>query len=695
MDLIYTDKNWIEKGVLQDFVLDLAYGSDENDFSLEQDIENSKLQEDCQVYVEGTEYGGLIDNVSPNTSDNKITYTGRTWHGVLDSKIIVNKYVEGEANAVLKKLIADIGADGVFTVLDEDSGININGYTFIAQSAYAGISDMLHQFGGKLKFVWNNGKVLISAEPYIDYSSVEEFDSSQTSFEITKYYHPTNHVVVYGSDDEGKQYMIHVFSNENGEIQQYAIKDVPLKDADYILDTSKQLIFGTNEIAEVIEVNSVGVVENYEHLTVIPADWNWNYESYYGLQIDDEGETSYKELEGIKFYSLTVSKPSDWDNNYSSYFTRELEEDEAGSVYKYSEVPEQTVYTYNLQNSEPSDWATDYEDYYTREIDEDASSETETVYKYFGVSAETLYRYTLQTSEPSDWATNWDRYYYRYTDGTGYVEYRGADSKSSASYKQQTTKPSDWATNYKNYYTIRLHKYQKNYTNPKKKSRKKQRDSEISSLKKKYKNYKQVKIVSKNKAKGKKYGYFAVYYTLSKGSTTYETVEANSKGNAPAWKAKKYYTKHETEYAPSWKQKTYYTRYVESVSAPKWKTKTYYTKLEHGTAPTWTGDLYYKESIVPPPFENIYAKVLDHYAGMVEDAIDKIEEAFSKDSIRINLDDDAGDIYDIGDVVGATEHVTGINLWQPITKKIIKITSNRRYTVNSVVDIEYTIGGTT
>ena len=41
----------------------------------------------------------------------------------------------------------------------------------------------------------------------------------------------------------------------------------------------------------------------------------------------------------------------------------------------------------------------------------------------------------------------------------------------------------------------------------------------------------------------------------------------------------------------------------------------------------------------------------------------------------------------IGDIVGAKENVTGISVWQPITKKIIKI-------INGKINIDYEVGGT-
>lgn len=61
MDLIYANKNKIDVGVLKDYSFDLAFGSDENNFKLSVNTENNVCEEDYIIYIEGTEYGGIVD----------------------------------------------------------------------------------------------------------------------------------------------------------------------------------------------------------------------------------------------------------------------------------------------------------------------------------------------------------------------------------------------------------------------------------------------------------------------------------------------------------------------------------------------------------------------------------------------------------------------------------------------------------
>jgi len=83
--------------------------------------------------------------------------------------------------------------------------------------------------------------------------------------------------------------------------------------------------------------------------------------------------------------------------------------------------------------------------------------------------------------------------------------------------------------------------------------------------------------------------------------------------------------------------------------------------------------------------DNSFELCEDHYAVLVDNGLKKMQEYYNCDKIDIKLDDSYD--YDIGDIVGAKENVTGISVWQPITKKIIKI-------INGKINIDYEVGGT-
>ena len=81
-----------------------------------------------------TEIGGIIDAIKLNTESGDITYSGRTWHGIMEGKVLCpdagQDYLtlSGEANTVLDTLIKRMNLEDMFEVSDVDSGIIIASY---------------------------------------------------------------------------------------------------------------------------------------------------------------------------------------------------------------------------------------------------------------------------------------------------------------------------------------------------------------------------------------------------------------------------------------------------------------------------------------------------------------------------------------------------------------------------------------
>jgi hypothetical protein len=82
-----------------------------------------------------------------------------------------------------------------------------------------------------------------------------------------------------------------------------------------------------------------------------------------------------------------------------------------------------------------------------------------------------------------------------------------------------------------------------------------------------------------------------------------------------------------------------------------------------------------------------YAEVYDYSSAesreeLVKGGTSRLKEG--TDAVNMNFDAE-NTIYDIGDIVGATEHKTGIATVEKITKKIVTIK-------NGQVNIEYKVG---
>ncbi len=570
MDLIYTDENMTDQDVITDYTLDLAYGYDENDFSLSIPLQSHCMEEGYYIYIEGTEYGGKVTKIKVDTKNNQIVYSGKTWHGIIENHVIEPDkgydyfVVSGEANEVIAKVITHIGLDDIFAVPEDDSGIIIQEYKFYYTAGYTGLLEMLEQYNAKLVIWYEDGKVMICAADRADYSTDEEWDSSQITFTIEKNFRPINHLICLGQGSLKSRNIIHLFADEGGGVQPYAVTDNPVYDSDYILDKSRQLLFGTDEVTEVYDCDNAQETENYVRCGTQPSDWESNYNQYYTMEIGTDGNPDYKNVEGEKGYQ------------------------------------------YNVLSAQPANWATNYGDYFQKDGND-----------YKAVPGEKHEVYTLLKNKPSDWEKNYRSYYYHYFNGVEW-SYEAAQGKNWTEYVRQTSKPSDWEKNFASYY---------------------QRQPKKNNKGEKVKN-KQGKVV---------YEYVSVPSASKK------------RQKAPAWKKKPYYTAQNRESAPDWQANYYYAKTETPEAAPAWKTGTYYSKSETVIIPAFSG--------------NVYKKVIDHYAKLVEEGIEKLKSSYEADSIDTELDLAAE--YDIGDIVGANENTTGISTWQPIGKKIVKIERNR------------------
>lgn len=222
MDLIYADKNKMDIGVLKDYRLDLAYGSDENDFELTVPMSNNVCEEDFYIYIEGTEYGGIIDSIEVNTKDKKIKYKGRTFHGILDKKIVCpdsgsNYYeITDELNEGIRKVINRSGLGDLFQASTDSCPSTV--WLFRYDHAYTELRAMCESSNYKLKLNYQNGKVLIGAIPSEVYDDDSGLDSDRISFDIQQTFNSVNHLVCLGTGQMSERTVVHLYVDQNGNI---------------------------------------------------------------------------------------------------------------------------------------------------------------------------------------------------------------------------------------------------------------------------------------------------------------------------------------------------------------------------------------------------------------------------------------------------------------------------------------------
>ena len=244
MDLIFTNAKRVDQGVFLTHSLDLSYGAEENDFELILGANATMLESGAFIYIEGTEYGGMVGGLKAITNGETITYMGRTWHGIINSKVIQPDtgedyfVVSGDANKVLSTLVVRLGLSGLLVGVEESSGINISNYRFNRFcKGYDGITAMLAANNAKLKIVWKDRAVHLSAEPIADYTNFP-VDGDIATLEVERHEKKVNHLICLGKGELAAREVIHLYVDQFGRIG-----DV-------------QYYFGLDEICDIYDNNN-------------------------------------------------------------------------------------------------------------------------------------------------------------------------------------------------------------------------------------------------------------------------------------------------------------------------------------------------------------------------------------------------------------------------------------------------------
>lgn len=634
MDLTYADSNRRDIGILQGFTADFAFGRDENNFAVQIPFDYAKGKEPVEAgyifYIDGTEYGGIVDSITVDTAEEVLTYEGRTWRGILAEKVIepqadltykwnFQSYT-GEANAIIQEIIELAGMDDYFSVpyisqqgveIIADSEVDIDGYQFRYDVVLTGLMDMLAENSGKLVLRYDSKtkKCLVGAEPLVNYSALSDIDSSQTELIITKEFTRINHVICIGRWYFEDRFVIHVFGDGGGGVLPYLhdMSKEPIDDDDYILDKSQQIFFGIDERTVVIEDEDAEDVENYRLLTSKPDDWDKNYTDYYMVP-EDATVDDIEEIEANiqPDYRLLDERPADWNTAADTYFYLELNEDDE---WEYKPCSSTIADVPKRVPKKPDDW----DDYYMNYLKK-VGNEYEAIK---GVDD-----YKPLSKEPSNWRKNYGDYFI--WNGTEYV---GVSGESKNKYVPITKKPSLWAENWSSFYVNQKGKY------------------------------KQISDVEP-------------YKTM---------LSDNKKVTPPKFVAKKYYAQESRPVPPSFKK--YSSVYKKKVLPPKFTDQTVYKKVEKITNDyTWEPDTFYRYhgekdfglEFVPNVY---YKKVFDHYYNIVEQAVEELTAEAQTDTMEIedNANVEPRWEYDIGDIAGGTEDSTGIEIAATITKKIVHI----------------------
>lgn len=227
---------------LQDFELDLAFGSDENSFELTCAADLAP-REGQFAFIDGGEYGGVVDEASYDAGRDAAgtaTCKGRTWHGILAGKRLLPNSgsgylsVSGKAGAVLASLIARMGLQAVFSAASDDASVS---YAFDRfTDGYSGLKALAKANGRKLAMRRKGSKVELSLPPVVDYAN--KVDSDLLDFTLTSVHRCVNHLVCAGTGELENRAVVHFYADANGNV------------------SHKQTLFGVDEIAALYDYSN-------------------------------------------------------------------------------------------------------------------------------------------------------------------------------------------------------------------------------------------------------------------------------------------------------------------------------------------------------------------------------------------------------------------------------------------------------
>lgn len=217
--------------------IDFEVGEDEsdsiNDFQLEMKRWNwdDSIKYGIRVYADGTEFGGIVREISTDSSANVIRAKGYTWRGMLTKKIIEPLSGEdyatatGELNAVIREMV-EKAFPGLFCGVDIDTGVKVTNYQFERYcSLHSGLKKMLESVGYRLDIKYKEegktGHVYVGAVPIQDMSSEYEFtNDNNMSFTTDDNRRGVNHLICLGKGELKDRTVVHLYVDNNGKVSQ-------------------------------------------------------------------------------------------------------------------------------------------------------------------------------------------------------------------------------------------------------------------------------------------------------------------------------------------------------------------------------------------------------------------------------------------------------------------------------------------
>ena len=173
----------------------------------------------------GTGYGGIIDSITHNTSDDSIVASGRSFRGLLNSKIIAPdngqdyQVVSGNLAEILDSILAENKLDYLYMIDPALTWITLNNYQI---ARYCSVLYLLNALESKtglsLYLAWSAKyhKVIITYRQPVDWTSKSLY--IQADITTTKTSHKVNHLICLGSGELKDRMRVDLYADTQGDI---------------------------------------------------------------------------------------------------------------------------------------------------------------------------------------------------------------------------------------------------------------------------------------------------------------------------------------------------------------------------------------------------------------------------------------------------------------------------------------------
>lgn len=281
MDYIFTDSSRNNTAMLPlSGYIDIDIGGD-NDFKVSIDFseyDKDSMKQGGFIYCVGTEFGGLLNSFESDTSNNEVSFSGKSFRGMLDERYTEppsgSDYltVVGELNTVIKSICGANPFGGLFKVSTINTGVSVSDFKVGRYYSWLeAINQILkskdYRINLEVKEDDNGGIVTfyveISAVPIIDYS--DEIENSQDGlidFSISK--KPSilySHMILLGKGELKDRLVVKAKIDGDSLVEVTTIPD-SINTRVYLYESSgtetKDVLLeeGTKKISEIIEKDS-------------------------------------------------------------------------------------------------------------------------------------------------------------------------------------------------------------------------------------------------------------------------------------------------------------------------------------------------------------------------------------------------------------------------------------------------------